>query len=63
LIADNFYNGTPFRYALWRLPANCKTLELRILPLQKNMPAYFPREAKADHDGENVKGMEFESLK
>ena len=63
LIADNFYNGTPFRYALWRLPADCKTLELRILPLQKNMPAYFPREAKADYDGENVKGMEFESVK
>ena len=45
LIDDNFYNGRPFQYALWRLPKECKQLELRILPLQKNMPVYFPREA------------------
>ena len=45
LIDDNFYNGLPFLYGLWRLPADCHTLELRILPLQKDMPVYFPREA------------------
>jgi hypothetical protein len=45
LIDDNFYNGRPFQYALWRLPKGCKQLELRILPLQKDMPVYFPREA------------------
>ena len=45
LLDDNFYNGRPFQYALWRLPANCRQLELRILPLQKDMPVYFPREA------------------
>ena len=45
LIDDNFYNGRPFQYALWRLPKECKQLELRILPLQKDMPVYFPREA------------------
>ncbi|MBR0273085.1 MAG: beta-galactosidase [Bacteroidaceae bacterium] len=45
LIDDNFYNGLPFLYGLWRLPAGCHTLELRILPLQKDMPVYFPREA------------------
>ena len=45
LIDDNFYNGRPFQYALWRLPKNCHQLELRILPLQKDMPVYFPREA------------------
>ncbi len=45
LIDDNFYNGLPFLYGLWRLPADCHTLELRILPLQENMPVYFPREA------------------
>ena len=44
LIDDNFYNGRPFQYALWRLPKECKQLELRILPLQKDMPVYFPRE-------------------
>jgi len=45
LIDDNFYNGRPFQYALWRLPKDCRQLELRILPLQKDMPIYFPREA------------------
>ncbi len=45
LIADNFYNGRPFLMGLWRLPADVKELELRILPLQKDMPVYFPREA------------------
>ena len=45
LIDDDFYNGRPFQYALWRLPKECKQLELRILPLQKDMPVYFPREA------------------
>ena len=45
LIDDNFYNGRPFLYGLWRLPANCRTLELRILPLQSDAPIYFPREA------------------
>ena len=45
LIDDNFYNGRPFQYALWRLPEGVRQLELRILPLQKDMPVYFPREA------------------
>jgi len=45
LLDDNFYNGRPFQYALWRLPKGCHQLELRILPLQKDMPVYFPREA------------------
>ena len=45
LIADNFYNGRPMLYGLWRLPENAEKLELRILPLQENMPVYFPEEA------------------
>lgn len=45
LIGDNFYNGRPFLYGLWRLPSDVTELELRILPLQKDMPVYFPREA------------------
>ena len=45
LLDDNFYNGRPFQYALWRLPKDCRQLKLRILPLQKDMPVYFPREA------------------
>ena len=45
LIDDNFYYGRTFQYALWRLPQDCHQLELRILPLQKDMPVYFPREA------------------
>ena len=45
LVADNFYNGRTFLYALRRLPADASQLELRILPLQADMPVYFPREA------------------
>ena len=54
LIDDNFYNGRPFQYALWRLPKDCRQFELRILPLQKDMPIYFPREADTT-PGEQVK--------
>ena len=54
LIDDNFYNGRPFLYGLWRLPKDCKQLELRIMPLQKDMPIYFPREADTT-PGEQVK--------
>ena len=53
LIEDNFYNGRPLQYALWRLPKDCRQLELRILPLQKDMPVYFPREADTT-SGERV---------
>ena len=45
LIDDNYYNGRPFCYGLSRLPRDCQQLELRILPLQENMPIYLPREA------------------
>ena len=55
LVADNFYNGRPFLMGLWRLPKNCQKLELRILPLQKDMPVYFPREADTSKMGEEVK--------
>ena len=57
LIDDNFYNGRPFQYALWRLPKDCRQLELRILPLQKDMPVYFPREADVRALGEDVKSI------
>ena len=62
LIGDNFYNGRPFQYGLWRLPKDCKRLELRILPLQKDMPVYFPREAEVDTVGEEVKGIKVENV-
>jgi hypothetical protein len=57
LIADNFYYGRPFLYGLWRLPEGTKELELRILPLQKDMPVYLPREADAT-PGEQVYKVE-----
>ena len=53
LVADNFYNGRPFLMGLWRLPADVTDLELRILPLQDDMPVYFPREANT-MPGESV---------
>lgn len=45
LIDDNFYNGRHFLYGLWRLPENVATLTLYVLPIQENMPVYFPVEA------------------
>jgi hypothetical protein len=56
LIADNFYNGRPMLFGLWRLPAGATELELRILPLQENMPIYFPREADTT-PGEQVNNV------
>lgn len=56
LIADNFYNGRPFLFGLWRLPAATRSLELRILPLQPDAPIYFPREADTT-PGEAVKSI------
>lgn len=43
---------------LWRLPADCQKLELRILPLQKDMPVYFPREADVAKEGEEIVKLE-----
>lgn len=57
LVADNFYNSRRFLFGLWRLPEGCTEMELRILPLQENMPVYFPREAKAGRPGEEVVGV------
>ena len=57
LIADNFYNGRPLLFGLWRLPKDVKELELRILPLQQDMPVYFPREADTT-PGECVNSIE-----
>ena len=54
LVGDNFYYGRPFLMGLWRLPKDCRKLELRILPLQKDMPVYFPREADTSKEGESV---------
>ncbi len=61
LIGDNFYNGRPFLMGLWRLPADVRELELRILPLQKDMPVYFPREADPT-PGESVSSVTVSKL-
>ena len=57
LIDDNFYNGKEFQYGLWRLPETTKSLTLRILPIQKDMPVYFPREAGVGEPGERIKAI------
>lgn len=57
LVADNFYYGRPFFYALWRLSESVKELELRILPLQPDAPIYLPREADR-RAGEDVMKIE-----
>lgn len=56
LIADNFYNGRPMLLGLWRIPKDCSEIELRILPLQCDMPVYFPKEADV-RPGEEVISM------
>ena len=55
LLDDNFYNGREFQYGLWRLPASTTRLTLRILPIQPDMPVYFPREAGIKEMGEEVR--------
>ena len=52
-VADNFYNGRPFDFALWRLPDEVDTVRLLILPMQADMPVYFPHEANTS-PGEQV---------
>jgi hypothetical protein len=54
LVADNFQYGRPFLFGLWRLPAECRELQLHILPLQADAPIYLPREADKTA-GEGVK--------
>ena len=56
LIADNFQYGRPFLFGLWRLSADCKELQLHILPLQPDAPIYLPREADRTA-GECVKSV------
>jgi beta-galactosidase len=48
LVADNFYNGTPFEFGLWRLtPAELEAgLELRVMPLRKDAPIYLSKSAR-----------------
>ncbi len=53
LVEDNFYYGRPMQVALWRLPENTEKIELRILPQQKDMPVYLPKEA-VRAEGESV---------
>ena len=54
LVADNFNYGRPFLYGLWRLPQGAASLELRILPMQQEMPVYLPKECDQT-PGEGVK--------
>ena len=56
LVADHFNNGRPFLFGLWRLPEGCQELELRLLPMQSDMPVYLPREADPT-PGESIKSI------
>ena len=61
LVADHFQNGRPFLYGLWRLPENVRQMELRILPLQKDMPVYLPKEADKT-PGERIKNIQVKNI-
>lgn len=49
LVDDNYYNGDDFLYDLNRLPADCKELELRIIPLQRSMRVYLHGKEQLDY--------------
>lgn len=61
LVADHFNYGRPFLYGLWRLPKDVRQLELRILPLQKDMPVYLPKEADKT-PGERIKNIQVKNI-
>jgi hypothetical protein len=43
LVADKFYNGQPFDFALWRIPpGQLERLELRVMPLYPQSAARLP---------------------
>ncbi|OIR03673.1 beta-galactosidase precursor [mine drainage metagenome] len=50
LVEDNDYKGTPLEFGLWRLTEAERRdgLTLRVLPLRKDAPIYFPRDAWPD---------------
>ncbi len=57
LLDDNFFNSKHFQFGLWRLPAGCDEVELRILPVQKDMPVLFPKEAGDMEPGEHLSSV------
>lgn len=61
LVADHFNNGRPFLFGLWRLPEGVKELELRILPMQSNIPVYLPKEADKT-PGERIKQIQVRNI-
>lgn len=61
LIDDNFYYGRPMLYGLWRLPEDAVQLEVRILPIQKDMPVYFPQEADST-PGEEIQEVTIQTV-
>ena len=61
LVADHFNNGRPFLFGLWRLPEGVREMELRILPMQANMPVYLPKEADKT-PGERIKQIQVRNI-
>jgi hypothetical protein len=53
LLEDNFYNGDPMDFGLWRLPPNTSELTLKILPLQKSAPIALPHNHWPDFQGKD----------
>ena len=64
LLTDNFYKGTPFDFALWRLTPEERRagLTLKVLPLRSDAPIYLPRDAwpKFDLNGEALELQKIE---
>jgi hypothetical protein len=53
LLEDNFYNGDPMDFGLWRLPPDTTELTLKILPLQKSAPIALPHNHWPDFQGKD----------
>ena len=64
LLADNFYNGTPWRVGLKRFADAIRRgpLELRILPLRSDAPIYIPESHRPTSYKKNGQRAELDAL-
>lgn len=60
LLTDNFYNGRPFEFGLWRCEA--KELRLEVLPLRKDAPIYLESPPKWGGEKEIAKLLSIEFI-
>jgi len=65
LVADKFYNGQPFDFALWRIsPAQLDTLELHVMPLPAKLESRLPEgmRPKLEQNSSRAQLLKLETL-